>query len=222
MSGVSAPTAADYRVNLPAGGALHLQTPDEVQFWNDAKGRYEEEYTLSKHNDQVTLGLLLQQQVIIFRCQTAINGMEPEVDGSGVPTGSYKRVELDGGEIRAYQETLVKASSELRSLEKSLGIDKATREQGGAHTVDSYIKVLKRAGHQRGVHIAKRTLAYERVINELRVRLRLLYGGDEEDRKYHNITPKSILDWLKDETDRLTEIDKKHNREKGKLWLGEL
>lgn len=222
MSGVSAPTAADYRVNLPAGGALHLQTPDEVQFWNDAKGRYEEEYTLSKHNDQVTLGLLLQQQVIIFRCQTAINGMEPEVDGSGVPTGSYKRVELDGGEIRAYQETLVKASSELRSLEKSLGIDKATREQGGKHTVDSYVQAIKRAAHERGVHIAKRTLEYERVVNELRVRLRLLYNADAEDRKYHNITPRTILDWLRAECDRLEGVDKEFGKQKGKLFVGKL
>lgn len=221
MSGVAAPPA-DFKVELPAGGYLHLQTPDEVDFWTASHERYAEEYTLSKQNDLIALGQLLQQQVILFRAQTAINGMEPELGSGGVPTGAYKRVELDAGEVAAWQKTMVQASQEMRALEKALGIDKATREQGGAHTVDSYIKVLKRAAHQRAVHISKRTLEYERVVNELRVRLRLLYNGDEEDRKYHNITPKTILDWLKDETDRLTEIDQKHNKEKGKLWLGQL
>ena len=114
------------------------------------------------------------------------------------------------------------ASAEMRALEKSLGIDKAKREAGGTHTVDSYIRDLKRAAHQRGVHIAQRTLEYEKVANEARVRLRLLYNGDEEDRKYHGITPKTVLDWLKDELDRLADVDQKFNREKGKLFVGKL
>lgn len=213
---------ADFRVELPAGGQLHLQTPDEVQFWEVSHERYKEDYTLSKQNDLIALGQLLQQQVLLFRAQTAINGMEPETDSAGVPTGSYKRVDLDGGEVMAWQKTMTAASQEMRAIEKSLGLDKATREQGGAHTVDSYIKTLKRAAHQRAVHIAQRTLEYEKVINELRVRLRLLYNGDEEDRKYHGITPKTVLDWLKEECARLEEVDRVHNREKGKLWLGKL
>lgn len=213
---------ADYQVELPAGGVLHLQTPDEVDFWRVSYDRYKEDYTLSKQNDLIALGQLLQQQIILFRAQTAINGMEPELDAGGVPTGSYKRVELDGGEVASWQKTMASAASEMRALEKQLGIDKATREQGGAHTTDGYIKTLKRAAHQRAVHIAQRTLEYERVVNELRVRLRLLYNGDQEDRKYHNITPKTILDWLKEECARLEEVDKKHNRERGKVWLGKL
>lgn len=212
----------DYKVELPAGGSLHLQTPDEVTFWEESAERYKEDYTLAKQNDLIALGQLLQQQVILFRAQTAINGMEAELNSQGVPTGSYKRIEIDAGEVAAWQKTMTAASTEIRNLERSLGIDKATREQGGAHTVDSYIKTLKRAAHQRGVHISKRTLEYERVVNELRVRLRLLYSGDDEDRKYHSITPKTILDWLKDEMDRLDEVDRTHNREKGKLWLGQL
>lgn len=216
------PVVHDYQVELPAGGVLHLQTPDEVDFWQVSLDRYREEYTLSKQNDLIALGQLLQQQVILFRAQTAINGMEPEEDAGGVPTGAYRRVELDGGEVMAWQKAMESASKEMRALEKSLGIDKATREQGGTHTVDSYIKSLKRAGHQRGVHIAKRTLEYERVMNELRVRLRLLYSGDKEDRAYHDISPRTVLDWAKGECDRLTEVDKLHNREKGKLFVGRL
>lgn len=221
---MSTTTPVDYRVELPAGGVLHLQTPDECDFWEMSWERYREEYVADqmKQNDLIALGQLLQQQIILFRAQTAINGMAPEVDGSGVPTGSYKRVELDGAEVSAWQKTMASAAQEMRELEKQLGIDKKTRESGGAQTVASYIQVLKRAAHQRAVHISKRTLEYERVINEARVRLRLLYHGDAEDRKYHNITPKTILDWLQSECARLEEVDKKHNRDKGKLWVGKL
>jgi hypothetical protein len=226
MPAVASPPAGSlpvaFKVELPAGGFLHLQTPDEVDFWKKSQERYSEEYTLSKQNDLIALGQLLQQQVILFRAQTAINGMEPDTDSKGIPTGHYKRVDLDAGETLAWQKTMTSASVEMRALEKSLGIDKVTREAGGTHTTDNYIKTLKRAAHQRGIHIAKRTLEYERLVNELRVRLRLLYSGDEEDRKYHGITPKTLLDWLKEECVRLEEVDKKHNNEKGRLFLGKL
>jgi hypothetical protein len=209
-------------VGLPAGGTLHLQTPDEVQFWNESLEKYTDEYALMKQNDLVTLGLLLQQQVIIYRCQMQVNGMEPEVDENDVPTGRYRRVEIDAAELAAFQQTMMRASGELRALEKQLGIDKATREKGGKHTVDSYVRDLKRAAHTLGVHISQRLLEYERVVNELRVRLRLLYTADAEDRRYHDITPKTILDWLRSECDRLEEVDKQFAREKAKVFTGRL
>lgn len=216
-----APQAIDYKVEHPAGGHLHLQTPDEVSLWEGALKRYREDYTFSKMNDLFTLGSLLQQQVILFRAQTLINGMEPEIRG-GIPTGSYVKVTIEAGEMEKLQKQMNAASAEMRSLEKQLGIDKATREAGGAHTLDSYLKTLKRAAHQRAIHISKRTLEYERVVNEARVKLRILFSGDAEDRQYHNITPKTVLMWLKDELAQLEEADKKFNRDKGKVFIGQL
>lgn len=217
-----APEVIDFEVELPAGGVLHLQTADEVQFWEDSADRYEEEYTLAKQNDKITLGQLLQQQIILFRCQTAINGMEPETDEQGVPTGRYRRVSIDGGELMAFQKAMQTASAEMRALEKQLGIDKATREQGGTHTVDSYIKALKRAAHARGVHISKRMIEYEAVIREAEVRWRLLYNADAEDRAYHDISAKTVCDWFKGELERLREIDRKFNQEIGSVFVGKL
>jgi len=212
----------DFSVELPAGGPLHLQSADEVDLWTRSLARYRDEYVLSKVNDLVSLGTLLQQQIVVFRCQTAINGMEPELDGRGVPTGSYKRVEMDGGELASYGRALLEASKEMRALEKALGIDKQTREAGGAHTLSNYIAVLKRAAHDRGIHISKRTLEYERFVNELRWKVRMLYHADKEDRAYHDITPKSVLDWIVGEVVVLDKIDTDYAREKGKLYIGEL
>jgi hypothetical protein len=212
----------EFTVDLPSGGTLHLQTADEVDLWEKAKSRYEEDYVLQKHNDLVALGVLLQQQVLLFRCQTAINGMEPALDGNGVPTGSYRRVELDGSDLAAYQKGLNEAAKEMSRIEKSLGIDKATREQGGAHTVDNYLKVLKRAANSRGIHITKQVVEYQRVMKELSWKLRMLYHADKQDRAYHNITPKTVLDWLNEEVQRLGEVDKEHAKEFGKLYAGQL
>lgn len=221
-STVVPPPPADLSVSLPAGGVLHLQTPDEVQFWKESAEKYSQEYALMKQNDLVTLGLLLQQQIIIYRCQMAVNGMEAETDANDVPTGRYRRVRIDAADLSTFQGTMTRASQEMRALEKQLGIDKATREKGGKHTVDSYIRASKSAGHTMGVHIAKRVLEYERVFNEARVRLRILKNGDEQDMAYHNITKATIIRWLWDECQRLEDVDKKFAKEKGKLFVGKL
>lgn len=222
MPRVPAQSLNNFSVELPSGGKLYLQSPDEVELWETAAERYREDYVLQKHNDLVTLGALLQQQIVLFRCQTAINGMEAEIDKQGVPTGRYVRSDLDAGDIAAYQKTLTESAKEMRALEKQLGIDKATRESGGAHTVDNYLATLKRAAHQRGVHITKRTLRYEEFVNELRWKVRMLYHSDAEDRAYHNITPKAVLDWVRDQLVELEQIDRDFAREKGRLYLGKL
>src|SRR5206468_9825604 len=153
----------EYAVELPAGGKLHMQTPDEVELWNKARDRILSEYVLRKHNDLINLGTLLQQQVVLYRCQVAINGMEAETDSKGVPTGAYRRVDLGASEVMGYQKTLTECSREVGRLEKALGIDKVTREAGGAHTLESYIRTLKKAAHERGVHINSQVLEYQRV-----------------------------------------------------------
>jgi len=216
------PAIADYSVELPSGGTLHLQTPDEVDLWNKALERYREDYVLVKHNDLVTLGALLQQQIVLYRCQTAINGMEPELDKQQVPTGRYKRAKIDAGDVAAYQRTLTQAAQEMRALEKQLGIDKATREAGGTHTVDNFLRLLKRAAHARGIHITTQVLEYQKVFKELSWKLRMLYKADPQDRAYHHITPKAVLDWIYAEVQRLEQIDQDFARETGKLYIGQL
>lgn len=219
---MSTTAITDFTVELPAGGSLHLQSPEEVELWDTALSRYREDYVLVKHNDLVTLGALLQQQVILFRCQTAINGMAPETDAQRVPTGRYARIDLDGADLAGFQKALTESAKEMRALEKQLGIDKATRESGGAHTVDNYLSTLKRAAHQRGIHISKRTLAYESFVNDLRWRVRMLFHSDAEDRAYHKIDPKSVLTWVYHELKVLEQADKDFAREKGRLYVGKL
>jgi hypothetical protein len=188
-------------VDLPGGGRLELANAEEVDLWNHTAERYITDYGLVKQNDLVLLGAILAQAVALFRAQRDL---------------------IDPKKASAAQGILIKAATEIRELEKALGIDKKTREAGGQHTVADYLTRLKRAGHEKGVHIAERVKAYEAFAMEMRWRLRLLANGDAEDRKYHDVSEKSICEFATRELAKLEELDKTWAKEKGKVFVGRL
>lgn len=222
MSATPVQQSAHLFVDLPAGGRIPLMTIEEVDLWNESRDKYIADYQLVQQNDLNLLGAVLIQQIQLFRSQQVIAGMEAEVDGAGVPTGRYVARQMKAAEIAKAQSTLIKASDEIQKIEKSLGIDKATREKGGAHTVQNYILSLKAAARDYGIHLAERTLAYEKVCMDARQRLRILKNADDEDKAYHQITPENICDWLFDELGMLEELDKQYAAQKGKLYVGQV
>lgn len=212
-----------FEVELPAGGGkLHLMSAEEVDMWEEGAKSYRADYGLTKTNDLVLLGALLTQQLAMFRAQQRINGMVPVLDANDVPTGEWKVETLKATELAAASETVRKAGKEIRDIEQALGIDKKTREAGGQQTVQGYVTTLKRAANQYGVHISKRTLAYERFCMALRTKLRILKNADAEDKAYENISPELVLEWARDELAKLEQIDKDFAKEKGKVFVGKL
>jgi hypothetical protein len=210
----------DFQVDLPAGGKLLLHSLEEVDLWEESAKRYMQDYQLTQQNDLLLLGSVLSQQLAMFRAQQRMNGMKPKLDERGVPTGQYVRSELKVNDMGAAQSTIIKASTEIRELEKALGIDKKTREAGGAHTVQNYVTTLKSAARQYGIHLSKRMKAYEQLAMDARWRLRLMRNGDAEDRAYHKLTPQTVCDWLEDELTKLEAIDKEYAREKHAVFVG--
>lgn len=222
MSTAPPPPPPNFEVELPAGGSMPLQTAEEVDLWRNSAARYIEDYHLTKTNDLVLLGAILTQQLILFRAQRRLNGMQPQVDASGVPTGQYVMVDLDSDEVAKYTRMLNTATDQIKSNEKALGIDKVTREQGGTVSVESYLRTLKKAAHERGIHISNRFIAYEKFANELRTMLRMFHNLDAEDRAYHDLTEEKILKWCSDTLAALEDADKKFAHEKGKMYVGKL
>lgn len=209
-------------VDLPAGGKLHLQTPEEAELWERTRDRYKSDYSLTKTNDLVLLGAILTQNLAMFRAQQAINGMEAELDAAGVPTGRYKSVKVSVRDAASAQQIVLNAAKEIRELEKALGIDKKTRDAGGGDSIAGYLGALKIAGRQLGIHITKRTKAYEEFCMEMRWRIRVLDHGDAEDKAHHGITTESILDFARTRLAELEDIDKKFAQEKGRMFVGKL
>lgn len=210
-----------YQVTLPAGGKLHLLSIDEVELWETSMKRYIDAYTLVEQNDLLTLGAILSQQLVVFRAQQDLSGMEAEVDDEGIPTGRYRKAKKPKDAVGA-AGAITRASAEIRDLEKQLGIDKKTREAGGQHTVIDYVKTLKAAAREYGLHLSKRVKEYERVCMEARWKLRLLENGDAEDLEYHDLSPDKFIGWLRGELAKLEEVDKQFAREKGALYVGRL
>lgn len=198
---VTAPRPSLFVVKLPAGGTLTLGDADEVALWNEVRDRYIDDYGLVKSNDLMLLGAILSQVVAMYRAQRNMN--DP------------KKAAAAAGQIG-------KCSEQIRDLEKSLGIDKKTREAGGQHTVVDYVTKLKRAAHAKGIHIAERTKAYEAVLMEARWKIRLLRNGDAEDRRHHNLTDRSVIDWLEGELQKLEGEDQAWAKEKGAVFIGTL
>lgn len=191
-----------FEVDLPVGGArLSLKTADEVSLWTDMHQRYLTDYGLSKANDLILLGAILSQNVAMFRAQLDL----------GDPKKAPAAITMIG-----------KAAEQIRDLEKALGIDKKTREAGGQHTVADYVTRLKRAAHEKGVHISERVKRYEAFAMECRWKLRLLRNGDEEDRAYHNLSEKAIIEWMEQELAKIEEADKKWSKDVGKVFVGKL
>lgn len=188
-------------VELPGGGTLSLRDADEVKLWKTTARKYIGDYGITRQNDLVLLGALLSQNLVMYRAQKDISNEKKASEA---------------------QTLISKAASEIRELEKALGIDKKTREMGGKHTVADYITSLKRAAHEKGIHISNRVKAYEDFVKELSWRIRLLENGDEEDRAYHNLSEEKVLQWAQQRLAELEDIDKQYANEKGRVYVGRL
>jgi hypothetical protein len=221
---MSAPSPMNpaFEVELPALGTVFLQSAEEVDLWQQSAQRYKEDYLLQKTNDLVLLGIILQNQIEAFRAQRLLNGMMPQLDNAGVPTGAYIQATLDADERDKALRRLTSASDQIQKIEKALGIDKVTRESGGQVSVSNYITTLKKAGHQRGIHITEQFKRTEKFRFELSTMLRMLDNLDIEDRNYHGITVESVLQYCRDAIKELEAVDKEFAHENGKLYVGKL
>lgn len=194
--------ASVFRVKLPAGGEMDLRDADEVLMWNETMRRYLADYKLVKTNDLVQLGAILTHTLILYRSQRDL--------------ASSKNIATSAEQIE-------RAAKAIRDAEKSLGLDKASRERGGQQTVADYVTRLKKAGYQYGVHISQRVEAYEALCMDARWRIRLLRNGDVEDRAYHGVqTSDQIVAWLEKELAKLEQKDREWAKEKGAIFVGKL
>jgi hypothetical protein len=209
------------KVDMPGGGQLRLWAPEEVDLWNTTMERYVQDYDIAAHNDLMQLGNLLTQVLASYRATQLFAGMAPELK-DGVPTGRYVARAVSTDQQRNAQKQSQEAAKEIRAIEVSLGLDKKSRESGGQYTVSAYKDTLKEIARNYAVHLSGRYKAYDAVVMEARWKLRLLENGDEEDRRYHNLTPETICDWLRGELAKLETLDQEYGVTKQKLYLGKV
>jgi hypothetical protein len=149
--------------------------------------------------------------------------MEPEVDARRRAHGPLRDAELDSDDATATSE-LCEGVSEIRAIEKALGIDKVSRESGGQHTVDNYLRTLKKTPRMSAASTSrKRVLAYEAFVNGLRLATprptQRRRRGPRLPRPDAREAPGVVrrTSWR-----RWSRSDKKFAREKGKIFVGKL
>lgn len=211
-----------WEFDLPVGGKLYLRSAEELEYAEKVRDRYIEDYNLNKTNDLALVGALVSQQLELYRAQQEMNGMVPVLDAADVPTGEYKIEQTKPAEKKAAQQRLIAATNEVREIEKTLGIDKKTREAGGAYSVEEYIGTLKKAARSFGLHISRRFKRHEDFANGLRWRIRVLRNGDAEDRAYHGVeTPEKVVAWAEAELEQIEHHDQEFAKEHA-LVVGKL
>jgi hypothetical protein len=211
-----------FEVEQPGGGKLILRSEEEVQYYDEMAKAYMEDYRLVRASEKVLLGALLAQAISIYRAQVELVGLRQKFDSSGVPLDEYEDTKLSSADRNALQKTIGEATKEIREIEKQLGIDKKSRDAGGAETTANYITLLKRAAHRFGVHIHRRLKLYEEFAMQMRWRLRLLRNGDAEDKKYHDISEEKICAWAENVLKQIEAFDKKFAQDQAKLFGGKL
>lgn len=211
-----------FEVEAPAGGKLILRSLEEVTLYSEMADAYRKDYRLVRQSELVLLGSILSQALTLHRAQQDMSGVKATFDAAGVPTGEYEHHALKGAERAALQKVMSDATKEIRDTEKALGIDKKSRDAGNQESVAAYISTLKRAAHRMGVHIHARVHMYEEFNMGLKWRLRLLKNGDEEDKKYHDISPEKICTWAENELREIEDFDKKFAKSQSKIFGGKL
>lgn len=211
-----------FEVDQPGGGKLILRSEEEVTYYNEMAKAYIEDYRLVRASEKVLLGALLAQAVSIYRAQVELVGLKRKTDSGGIPLDEYEKVNLSSADRNSLQKSIGEATKEIREIEKQLGIDKKSRDAGGAETTANYIALLKRAAHRFGVHIHRRLKLYEEFAMQMRWRLRLLRNGDAEDKRYHNISEEKICAWAENVLKQIEDFDKKFAKDQAKLFGGKL
>lgn len=211
----------DFTVHMPGGGGeMWLANAAEVDRWQTLETQYREQYDLRKVNDLTNLGTLLVQQINLYRAQLALSGRIPETDEDGLPTGRQVSKVLKPAEVKSHQESVTAASKEIREIEKAMGIDKKSRDQAGDESLRSWLITMKERAHRMGLHVSKRTRAYEEFAMELRWRVRLNEIGDSEDKAYEDCSDEGVVKWAREQLATLEQHDKEFATEEGALVLG--
>lgn len=220
MSGGMSQPTQNFEVDLPGGGKVHLQTMDEVDLWEESRDRYLHDYRLTQQSDRLSVGTALLLHLEIFRAQQKLNGMVAELDPNNIPTGRYVKETVSGQDRSAALNVIIKSQGEIREIEKALGIDKRTRDQGGQYDVASYVQAMKAGAREFAIHLSKRYKAYEATVMAARTKLRMLENLDAEDLAIENLSPETFCDWMRGELAKLEEADKKFAHEKGRMIVG--
>lgn len=172
-----------YPVRQPSGSDLFLQTQEESDWYVSRRDRYLTDNQFSNVSDLQDLDRLLTLEILIYRW------------GLWIAQGfDYLYARVDEGALKS---NIREYSVETRLVKQSLGIDKATRDKDKGASLSDYVDNLLVRAKEFGYH---RNHQYEVAVTkmyELRSMVTTYDRCDDEERKYLDLSPESIMEWIR-------------------------
>lgn len=172
-----------YTVESPTGSPFYLQTEQEGIWYERQRDQYLEHNRFTNVSDLEDLGRLLTLEIMVYRWTTWLT------QGFDYLAGRVNETELKNA-IKEY-------SVEIRLVKASLGIDRAQREKDKGESVGDYIATLLKRANEFGVH---RNDQYAKAVTYLWELISMVETHDrcdEQERKELDLSPESILGWVR-------------------------
>lgn len=194
-----------FPVTTPSGGEINLMTQEEADWYMQRRDQYVSQNKFTNQSDLNDLDRIVFMECIINRLSTWITqGFD------------YFMTRVDE---KLIHQQISEYSKELRQVKKSLGLDKATRDQSKSESVGDYINLLLQRAKEFGYH---RNQQYEKAVTliyQLRTLVSTYDRSDDDEREDLGLSQESILEWIRDNMiAEWDDIDQSF-REQQKLWI---
>jgi len=197
-----------YPVSSPSGGKVNLQTSDEADWYDQRRAQYMSQNKFPNVSDLLDLDRLLQLEVMVFRW------------GQWISQGfDYMQSLVDQEQL---QKHIREYSREIREVKLALGIDKVSRDKEKGENLTDYISTLLTRAKTFGIHRNRQYEAAVTLMYELRSMVLTYDRCDETEREELDLSPETILDWIKDQMISQWDAIDDAFREEQKIWIRSL
>lgn len=197
-----------YTVRSPTGSDFNLQTEGEAQWYERQRDQYLQDNRFTNVSDLEDLGRLLTLEIMLYRWTTWLT------QGFDYLAARVNETELKNA-IKEY-------SVEIRLVKSSLGIDRAQREKDKGESVGDYVAMLLSRAKEFGIHRDEQYAKAVTFMWELISMIQTHDRCDEAERRELDLTPESIIDWVR--TTVLPEWAAMNEafRKNQKIWITDL
>lgn len=197
-----------YAVDSPSGSQILLQNESEANYYERQREKYTHDNRFTNVSDVEDLSRLLTLEIMVHRWSNWLT------QGFDYLASRVNETELKTN-IKEY-------SVEIRLVKASLGIDRAQREKDKGETVGDYIATLLERAKEFGVHRDEQYTKSVTILWELISQIKTHDRCDEQERRELDLTPESIIDWVR--TSVMPDWDQLNTafRANQKVWISDL
>ena len=197
---------------LPSGAVIFVGSGKDKETLEYHSERIMSQHKFSNPFDLKNVDQIVQNGALAEKYNAQIRALS-----SGSSDGSYS------GDISSLQKRLVELTDSTLRIEKSLGIDRATRESGRGEDLSTWVGKLLDRAEAFGVKRNKEAVEAVEWVNEVISKAQLWNQTNDDERQVMRANAEEILMYILEVVEpAFTEIDKKFREEEQKYWIGDM